>query len=107
MIPFETQLASRYRNSLWLAGDNTCSADPSSIEFVAANNGFVMNSLKVGRYRLNGIARLFESQKLRMMGIPTSTASQDGLREQRFPPECDKATRVEVTGMQRPQSHLS
>jgi hypothetical protein len=106
MTPLVTQLASRYRNYLYIACDIAGAANPSSIEVVSASRGFVVNNLKVRRDGLRGIAGLLESQELRMVKISVRSASQYRLRQQRFPPERDETAGIEISGMERPQSHL-
>jgi hypothetical protein len=106
MIPFVEQLAPRYWNCLWLASEHSGATNLSSIEVVSASRGFVVNNLKVRRDGLRGIAGLLESQELRMVKISVRSASQYRLRQQRFPPERDETAGIEISGMERPQSHL-
>jgi hypothetical protein len=49
---------------------------------------------------MSRIACFPESKKLRVVGVATGSALQHSLREERFTPHGNKATRVEISRMQ-------
>jgi len=51
-----------------------------------------------------GVGR--KALQLRVMAIIRSAATQDGACQQRFTPQRDPALRIEIPGMDRPESHL-
>jgi hypothetical protein len=46
-----------------------------------------------------------EARELWMMAVPARSAAQHGLRQQTFPPDRDQPSRIEMQGMERPESH--
>jgi hypothetical protein len=104
VLPLIANLIARHWNWIHIAAR---SANLSSIEMVATTCCFVMDNLKVSGDGASGIACLSESKELRVVGVSASSALQHRLCEKPFSPYRDKAARVEISRMQRPQSHVS
>lgn len=81
------------------------SPDFTAVESIAPRSGFLRDGGEIGVDRRHGPVGRPEAQKLGMRPIAPRTPRQDGTREERLAPESDKSSRVEISRMNRPESH--
>jgi hypothetical protein len=77
----------------------------SCVERVAASNRFIKDSTEIGGNGRNWLWMGTKTFKLRMPPVARCFPLQDLLCKQSFPPEGNQALRIEISGMERPESH--
>ncbi len=90
---------SREQDFVRLAADLHC------IESVSASRRFPADLLQVGGDRPFGIRVVPETDQLRVTPVTPGLSPQDGLSQQRLPPEGDKPRPIKVSRMQTPETH--
>jgi len=101
MMPLMLDLAGRDGNER-LDADAT---DLAAVERITASRRFGMNASQVGTDRRTRRSLAVKTLELRVISIAAGVSAQHGSSQQRFSPQCDKALRIEVSRMQRPESH--
>jgi hypothetical protein len=90
--------------------ENRClrsrAADLATVEGVATDYRFGMNTLQIGIDRGAWCWVRAKTLELWMIPIAASAPAENGAGQQRFSPQCDEALGIEVPWMQRPEPHL-
>lgn len=102
MLPFEFKLSASHGH-LCLSVRPT---DPSGSEPVAARPGLIAHSAKVVCDRSDRGPNEPESGKLGMAAISFRVALQHRLRKKGLPPQGDQSSRIKVSRVHAPDSHL-
>ena len=102
MVPLVLNLAFSDENRLLC----TRTADLATVEGVATDYRFGMNTLHIGtdcgtRRRVRA-----KTLELWMTPITASAPAENGTGQQRFSPQCDEALGSRLPRVQRPESHL-
>jgi hypothetical protein len=103
MRPLEEELTPRFGNP---GLEARSVGDSRGIEGVPPGNSFLVNGMKIRRDGRDGVRPGSESSDLGMPGIAAGPAEQDGLGQERLPPERHETGRVEVAGVKGPDSHV-
>lgn len=103
MSPLEMELAPRFGNP-GLEARNI--SDSRGIEGVPPGKRFLVNRVEIRRDGCDGIRPGSESNELGMPGVAAGPAEQDGLGQERLPPERHETCRVEVAGVEGPDPHV-
>jgi hypothetical protein len=84
---------------------NLDKADLAPVERIAANLGLGMDALQIRTDDRLGCRMGEKPLELRMIPVAASRARQHGTSQQRFAPERDEPLRVEIPGVQGPETH--
>ena len=103
MIPFKLELTAGGGERR----DRARSAEFVGVETITAACGFVVNGTEVNVNRRHGRRSTPEALELWMVAIPTGRSGEDCFREQRFAPEGDQATWVQIGWVDSPESHVT
>ena len=101
MRPFVLELTLRLLDAL----SHPAFLYPAGVESIPPLLGFIVDSPQVGGDRGGRRALGPEANQLRMMKVAPCLAQKNSLREERFPPDSDKAFAVEIAGVNRPDAH--
>ena len=100
--PLVQQLAARFADS---DRERRRVDDAGCIERVASGCRLLMNGEQVRSNARTWFCKCTKPRELRMVRVATSATAENGLSEERFPPDRHQPRRVEVFRMERPEPH--
>jgi hypothetical protein len=103
MFPFILQLSAG--DGEWLHAGRGAASYALGIEAIAPERGFGMDQPQVSRDVSPGSAGFLEALELGMVLITLGLAREHGLCEQCFTPESNQSLRIQVSGMEGPETH--
>lgn len=80
-------------------------ADSGGIKVVSSPSRLFQDACQITGYGATGIRAGKQTEQLWVPAVPPGFTTQHGLRQQRLPPQSDKALGVKIPGMECPKSH--